>query len=77
MARNSIERLDEKYDLESGGSSFSCTPAGVNTTLTSIYKYDVRLILKDLVLLGIFLYCYSIVLEYLTYSLVSSSRIVF
>ena len=41
-----MERLDGKYDLESRESAFSCTPAGVNTTLPSIYKRGIMLVLK-------------------------------
>ena len=73
MARNSAERLGGEYELESRESSFSCTPSGVNTTLPSIYKCGIMLVLKGVVFSHDPLYCCSTVLEYLTYSLVISS----
>ena len=49
MVRNSAERLGGKYDLKSRGSSFTRTPAGVYTALTSIYKCGIMLVLKGMV----------------------------
>ena len=60
MARNSTERLGGKYDLESGGPAFFCAPAGVNTTLTSIYKCGVVLVLKGVVFSRGPLYCCTV-----------------
>ena len=58
MARNSTERFGGMYDLESKGSAFSRTsPAGVSTTLTSIYKCSIILVLKGVVFLRGPLYC--------------------
>ena len=48
MARNSAERLNGEYDLESRESNFSCTPAGVDTTLPRIYKCVIMLVLRGL-----------------------------
>ena len=76
MARNSTERLGGDCDLESRGFTFSCTPpAGVHTTLPSIYKYGSMLVLRGVVFSYDPLYCCSTVLdlEYLTYSFVLSS----
>ena len=71
-----MERLDGKYYLESKGSAFSCTPAGVNTTLPSIYKRSIMLVLKGVYFLHDPSYCYSTVLEYLAYRFAFCSRIV-
>ena len=69
MARNSTERLGGGYDLESRRSAFLCTPAGVNTAHTSIYKCDIILVLKWGVILRDPLYCCTVL--YLTYSFLS------
>ena len=56
---------------------FLHTPAGVSTTLPTIYKCGITLVLNGVVFLHDPLYCCSKVLEYPTYSFVSSSRTVF
>ena len=45
------EALSGEYDLEPRGSVFSSTPSGANTTLPSIYKCGVMLVLKESVFL--------------------------
>ena len=77
MARDTTERLDGNSDLESRGSSFFCTPARANTTLTSIYKCGFMLVLKVVVFLHDPSYCCCTLLKYPTYSFVSFSRVVF
>ena len=74
MARNSAERLSGEYDLEPRGSTFSCTRSQHNPSKYLQIWYHAGFKGGGVFALSLVL---RIVLEYLTHSFVSSSRIVF
>ena len=69
MTRNSTERLDGEYDLESRRSAFSST-SSQHQVPTHPFQASINVVLCWFQRMGVFarsLYCCSTVLEYLTY----------